>query len=93
MIEVIFEEEKQRAAAYDNKRFIGEATFSIGSNQSIWILDHTRVDDAYRGQGIASRLVAQVVAEARKAAVKIAPLCKYALYEFERKSEYADIRA
>lgn len=55
------------------------------------IIDHTFVDPAYRGQGLAEKLVAKGVEKARKEQKKIIPLCPFAKKEFERKPEYADV--
>ncbi|MER2117389.1 MAG: GNAT family N-acetyltransferase, partial [Enterococcus casseliflavus] len=49
------------------------------------------VDPAYRGQGLAEKLVAKGVEKARKEQKKIIPLCPFAKKEFERKPEYADV--
>lgn len=91
MIKIIFEEDKKRAAAYDGYKNIGESTYS--KSDKIWIIDHTQVDDDYRGQNIAAKLVAKVVDNARKQNVRIMPLCPFAKREFERKQEYKDIWA
>lgn len=89
MIRIVYEDEKNRTAAYDGDKNIGECTYSKSSN--LWIIDHTLVDEGDGGQGIAGRLVAEVVNQAQKAGVKILPLCPFAKREFEKKAEYADI--
>lgn len=89
MIDIRFESEKHRAAAYDNDKEIGESTYSTAG--AIWIIDHTKVDKAYGGQGIAKKLVAAIVENARKANVKIMPLCPFAKREFETNKDYQDI--
>lgn len=89
MIKIIFEADKNRSAAYDQEKFMGECTFSKSEN--IWILDHTFVDSSYGGQGIAGKLVAKVAEEARNAGVKIVPLCPFAKKEFDNKEEYKDL--
>ena len=55
---------KNRAAAYDDEKFIGESTYA--KSDKVWIIDHTFVEKSYGGQGIAGRLVAKLVEEARK---------------------------
>lgn len=89
MINIIHEPENQRAAAYDGEKNIGEATYS--KSDKIWIIDHTFVDKSYGGQGIAAKLVDEVVRQARANNVKINPLCPYAKRLFEKTKEYADI--
>lgn len=89
MVRVVFEEKETRAAAYDDQKWIGESTYS--QSDKLWIIDHTYVDESYQGQGIAVKLVATLVDEARKSGKKILPLCPFAKREFDRKPEYADL--
>lgn len=91
MVDIVFEADCNRAAAYDDGKEIGESTFSPSA--TMWIIDHTLVEEGYGGQGIAGKLVAKIVENARTAGVKILPLCPFAKREFDKKSEYADIRA
>lgn len=88
MIEVKFEREKNRSAAYDNGAEIGECTFS--SSDKIWIIDHTFVDSIYGGQGIARKLVDAVVDAARSEGVKLSATCPYAIKVF-KEDKYSDI--
>lgn len=81
-----------------NKFFVGEedhplalVTYSPVKGKKSWILDHTFVDPSLRGQQLGNKLVAKVVALAREKGYKIVPLCSFAVYEFQRKPEYADI--
>lgn len=89
MVKVVHEAENKRSAAYDGERNVGECTYS--KSPGIWIIDHTFVDDAYGGKGIAGKLVAEVVERAREKDVKIIPLCPFAKREFDLKSEYKDV--
>ncbi len=89
MIKIVHEPENQRAAAYDGDKNIGESTYS--KSDKIWIIDHTFVEESYGGQGIAAKLVDEIVKQARANNVKINPLCPYAKKRFEEKKEYADI--
>ena len=52
-------------ALTDNNTEAGEMTWS-NAGESLIIIDHTFVDNAFRGQGIANELVAQGVAYARE---------------------------
>ncbi|AYQ24174.1 MULTISPECIES: GNAT family N-acetyltransferase [Enterococcus] len=88
MIEIVYESQRKRAAAYDDDKFIGESTYSEAGN--LWIIDHTFVESNYGGQGIATKLVAKLVDEARKSNIKIFPLCPFAKREFTLKKEYSD---
>ncbi len=61
------------------------------AGSEIMIIDHTFVDSAYRGQGLAEKLVAAGVEVARNEGKKIIPLCPFAKKEFDEKTEYADV--
>lgn len=89
MVKIVYEQQENRAAAYDDEKFIGESTYS--KSNKLWIIDHTFVEGNYGGQGIATKLVAKLVDEARKGNIKIIPLCPFAKREFERKEEYLDV--
>ncbi|MGX6977993.1 GNAT family N-acetyltransferase [Vagococcus elongatus] len=86
----ILEETRRFQLLDDNDVEIGEVTFSIAGD-NLLILDHTFVEDAYRGQGLAEQLVAKVADKARNEGKKIIPLCPFARKEFETKTEYADV--
>ncbi|MGI6177932.1 MAG: GNAT family N-acetyltransferase [Eubacterium sp.] len=89
MIEIVFEPERSRSAAYDDGKEIGECVFS--PSDTVWIISHTFVTDEYGGQGIAAKLVEKVVEEARNKGMKIIPLCSFAKREFQEKPEYQDV--
>ncbi len=55
------------------------------------VIEHTRVSESLKGQGIGGRLVEAVVELARKEGVKILPLCSYARAYLQKKPEYADL--
>jgi hypothetical protein len=53
---------------------------------------HTEVAEALKGQGIASRLLDEMVSYARGHSLKVIPLCPYVHAQFKRHPEkYADI--
>lgn len=89
MIKIVYEVEKKRSAAYDDKKNIGECTYSESPN--LWIIDHTQVEKEYGGLGIASKLVAEIVDKARKKNKKIVPLCPFAKKEFIENTSYHDV--
>ena len=76
-IDVRFEEDACRSAAYDGEKQVGVCLYREGPDG--WSIVSTRVDPVYGGQGIAKRLVYSVTeaAERRKAAV--IPVCSYAV--------------
>ncbi len=89
MIKIIYEPEKNRSAAYDEGENVGESTYSKSNN--LWIIDHTLVDEKYGGDGVGTKLVAELVNQARMNNIKIIPLCPYAKREFEKRPEYSDV--
>lgn len=90
MIQVVFEEDRQRAAVYDDGKEIGESTYSDAN--TIWIINYTTTDPAYQGQGLARQLVNAIVQEARVRYIKIMPLCPYAKHLFESSADaYFDV--
>ena len=88
MIEVRFEEDKNRSAIYDGNNEIGECTFS--KSDTIWIIDHTSVLPAYNGQGLARKLVDAVVDAARERGMKVAATCSYAV-KVLKEEQYKEI--
>ncbi|MBC1471252.1 GNAT family N-acetyltransferase [Listeria seeligeri] len=71
---------------------VGEVTF-VPTGDDMFIIDHTGVDDAARGQGIAQELVKHAVEKAKAEGKKIIPLCPFAKAEFAKKPEYQVVQA
>ena len=88
MIKIVYEEQNLRTAAYDGDKLAGQCTYVV--RDGFWDLEHTIVDPAYGGQGLAGKLVQELVSKARERGAKIIPTCSYALKAFEKKAEYAD---
>ena len=90
--EITYEETdtKGRYVYRENGGPEAELTFSKAGPEMI-IIDHTGVPDACRGQGVGLKLVSHAVEEARKAGVKIMPLCPFAAAQFKRHPEWADV--
>ena len=88
-MQIRYEAEHCRSAAYDGEKRIGVAEFDAQDGR--WSITHTEVDPAYGGQGIARRLIEEIVAEARRAGKKIVPLCSYADKMMTGKEEYRDV--
>ncbi|MHA6252652.1 GNAT family N-acetyltransferase [Oceanobacillus sp. CAU 1775] len=74
------------------KRPLAEITF-IQSGKQLVVIDHTYVSDELRGQGIAGKLLEEVVQYARSNNKKIKPLCVYAKQKMEDTAEYHDVLA
>ena len=89
-IERIDEPNKGKFIMWDGDAVAGKMTFSrTGSTR--FIIDHTEVDDAYRGQGIGLQLLEAVVTYARSEELKVIPLCPYAQAQFRKHEELRDV--
>ncbi|KAB2494139.1 GNAT family N-acetyltransferase [Priestia endophytica] len=55
------------------------------------VVDHTFVSDELRGQGVAGKLLHQVVQMAREQNKKITPTCSYAKKKLQDTKEYHDV--
>lgn len=68
------------------------AEMVVGFSGNNLVVYHTEVHEKLRGQGIASKLLVEMVAYARKQNLKVVPLCPYVHGQFERHpDQYADI--
>ena len=64
MINIKFEKENNKSVAYDNETKIGECAFI--EDGKVWNIVHTEVNSKYQGQGIARKLVENVIENAHK---------------------------
>jgi predicted GNAT family acetyltransferase len=55
------------------------------------IIDHSWVPPKHRGRGVALKLVARAVADARATGFRITPACGYVAAEFRHHPEWADV--
>ena len=67
-----------------------EMTYSRAGDTMI-IIDHTAVPEAYRGQNVGVRLVERAVMDARAEGLKIMPLCPFAAAQFRRHADWQDV--
>src|SRR5829696_8790936 len=70
---------------------IAEMTYSREGSRAT--IEHTRVDDSLRGQGVARRLLDAAVAWARDTGMRVTPVCTYARSVFERDASIRDVLA
>lgn len=75
-VNVVFEPERCRSAAYDGDKLIGECDYQ--ESESGWCIYHTEVDPAYGGKGIAKRLVYSILEAAERKSVAVTSTCSYA---------------
>lgn len=76
-IKIYFDNEKNRSIAKSDNEIIGVCEF-IDQNKDEWNIIHTEVDKKYGGQGIAKKLVEEVIYEANKNHKKLVADCSYA---------------
>lgn len=76
MVIIQFEQGQNRSAAYQGVKEVGECVFSPSCDA--WTITHTYVDPAFSGQGIAAKLVDEVVRQARNRRLRIVAQCPYA---------------
>ena len=62
----------------DRKQFIGEIRYHL-DNDHRFVVTHTYVDPAYRGQGIANKLLDQIITVATHEKKYIYPICSFAV--------------
>lgn len=83
MIKIVFNKDENKTIAYDNKKQIGECDFK--ETKDVWNITHTEVDSNYQGQGIARRLVENVIENSKKYNKGIEATCSYAKKVIENK--------
>lgn len=69
-----------------------EMTFRKLGGNTISI-DHTYTPPEFRGRNIAGKLMDRTIADARRDGVKIRPVCSYAVAQFRRHPDWADLLA
>jgi predicted GNAT family acetyltransferase len=68
------------------------AEMAVAIDKGNLVVFHTQVSDELRGQGVASKLVENMVDYARKNQLKVVALCPYVHAQFKRHAEkYSDV--
>lgn len=67
---------------------LAKITFPAIEGGQVWDIDHTFVDPSLRGQGVANKLLAEVVRLAKEQNVLLKPTCPFAVKVFARTPEY-----
>lgn len=68
----------------------GRMTYAWANDDRI-IIDHTEVNPEFRGRSVGNLMVQAAVEFARKAGIKIVPLCPFAKSVFDKTPEYRDV--
>lgn len=68
----------------------GEMAYT-SAGDSMLIIDHTDVEDQFRGQGIGRQLLDALVAFAREREIKVIPLCPFSKSVFDKDQSIHDV--
>jgi uncharacterized protein len=68
-------------------------TLAKEGEDGVLLFSHTEVDDAYEGQGLASKLVAGALDDVRSRGRRIEVTCEYVTGFLEKHPEYQDLVA
>ena len=85
-----FEEKKGEFFIQSNNKKQASMTYTMAGPIK-FIIDHTEVDDAFKGKGLGYALVEESVNYARTNNMKILPLCPFAKAVFNKRPEYQDV--
>lgn len=89
-IEQFNRESKGHFAASDEGKKAGIMTYSWAGQDKI-IIDHTEVEEEFRGKNVGKELVYAAVKYARENKIKVMPLCPFAKKVFDREKEIQDV--
>ncbi len=89
-LEIRERENKGFAVARDDGKKAGLMTYSIPGSDFI-IIDHTEVEDEYKGQDVGKKLLYKIVEMAREKNIKILPLCPFANAMFKKLDDIKDV--
>lgn len=72
---------------------IAGLTVAKEGDDGVVLISHTEVDDAYEGQGLASKLVSGALDDIRRRGKRIEVTCEYVTDFLEKNPEYRDLLA
>ncbi|MDA3508576.1 N-acetyltransferase [Acinetobacter junii] len=75
---------------FDADAKAGEMAYTWAGD-SMLIIDHTDVEDQFRGQGIGRQLLDALVAFAREREIKVIPLCPFSKSVFDKDQSIHDV--
>lgn len=84
--------ENQIVSYSDKGAPLAEITFPYITSNTVDI-NHTFVDSSLRGQGIAGKLMSELISELERRNLKAVPTCSYAMHWFEKHPEYSHLRS
>lgn len=91
-IEIQHEEDGGDGSFYvaDGDEHVAEMTYRRHDDSSVTI-EHTRVDDRFRGQGVGRKLLDAAVAWARETGTRFYVTCPFALAQFKKDASIQDV--
>ena len=81
---------ENRIAYVQEGQLLAEANFPEFA-PGVVNIDHTFVDEALRGQGVAAQMMERIARSLRETGRKAIPTCSYAKKWFGQHPEYADV--
>jgi predicted GNAT family acetyltransferase len=88
-IQVVHLPEKHRYELRDGGKAIGAAHYRREPGRVV--LTHTKVNDAYAGQGLGAVLARAALADVRASGLRIVPVCPFVAAYLRRHREYDDL--
>lgn len=88
-----FIHEENRIYARDEKDHMYAVVTFPKAGDHLVNIDHTYVDSAYRGQGIAAKLMEEAVVHLKEHNLKAKASCSYAAKWFQEHPEHSDLLA
>ena len=82
--------ENQIALYSETNELLAEITFPYLDSETVDI-NHTFVDSSLRGQGIAGKLMEELIKDLNERGLKAVPSCSYAAGWFEKHPEHSDL--
>jgi len=80
---------RRRYELHEDGKLAGFAQYRRSADTIMFT--HTETDPAFRGAGVAGRLVAAALADARKQGLDVLPLCPYVREWLASHPEYTDL--
>lgn len=83
-----YKEDKDQIFIQDGEKILAKLQFAC--DDDVYKINKIFVDESFRGQGIAGKLMENFVKKALKENKNIKPICGFAIKWFERHKEYDD---
>ncbi|NIE97934.1 N-acetyltransferase [Acinetobacter sp. Tr-809] len=75
---------------FEGEALAGEMAYTWAGD-SMLIIDHTDVNEAFRGQGVGRKLLDELIVFVRERQVKVIPLCPFSKSVFDKDSSIRDV--